>query len=334
MTPRCKLRRDVRVRAAITALEQLIEQNEQALRTAPKTDELAAHERRHLLQAAHIEHGHTFRHRAELTPRGAQERVADVMDAEQAYLQSLKQNTDDLRKIGRAKLGLAECARLKRDFDEARKMLALIAAHEPPLPAEFVDDIDACRVRIWLDEGQGVEAAEYLLGVRKARPQLSGELWFLQLQMLLQLRATAEEKQDADLAAKLKAEAALVLARVDEFAGGWWSRYCRQLWARELAREEYGADLNQLIVQARGEYADGNPQSAAKTYAEAARLAQERQQTDLAVELSYTRSSILLELEQFDAASQELLQLVDRLPQHPRSPAAHVLAAYALGRFV
>ncbi len=27
-----------------------------------------------------------------------------------------------------------------------------------------------------------------------------------------------------------------------------------------------------------------------------------------------------------------MLQLVERVPQHPRSPSAHVLAAYALGR--
>jgi hypothetical protein len=319
--------------AAITSLEQLIQQSQEALRTSgAKSDDLAAAERRNLLQAAQVELGHAYRHRAELTPRGTPERASDIIDAERAYRESLKQNTGDLRKVGRAKLGLTECARLQRDFDSARKMLAAIAAHDPPLPAEFADEIDVCRVRIWLDEGQAVEAAQYLLGVRKARPQMSGELWFLQLQMLLQLRATAEQKPDAELAAKLKAEAELVLSRVDEHAGGWWSRYCQQLWAREQSRDEYGADLNRLIVKARGEFADGAAESAAATYAEAARLAFARNQTDLAVELSYTRGSILLELQQFDAAAQELLQLVERLPQHPRSPSAHVLAAYALGR--
>jgi tetratricopeptide (TPR) repeat protein len=318
---------------AIAALEQLIETHQNALKSnTALADDLAAHERRHLLQAAQLELGHTFRRRAELTPRGSQDRVADVIDAEQAYRQAIQLGLLDLYRIGRAKLGLVECARLQRDFDLAREMLKKIVSHEPPLPAELADEIDACRVRMLLDEGRGVEAAQHLIAVRQTRPRMSGELWFLQLQMLLQLRTTAEQKQDHELAAKLRSEAEVVLARVDEHVGGWWSRYCRQLWAREQSREELGAELDQLVRRARGEYADGKPDVAAATYAEAAQLAFAREQTDLGVELSFTRGSILLELNQFDAAAQELAQLADRQPQHERTPAAHVWAAYALGR--
>jgi TolA-binding protein len=318
--------------AAITALEATAKQLEESLRGG-KTNpgDLPPHERRNLLQAAQLEMGNVYRLRAALTTKDAEARGNDLSEAEQAYRKSL-QGAWEIRKLGRAKLGLAECARLKREFAAAREMLTALTGHDPPMPGELLDAVDACRVRIFLDEDKPLDAGEFLLGLRQARPQLSGELWLLQLQTVLQLRAAAEQQQDKALAEQLRSEAELVLQRVDEHAGGLWSRSCRVLWSREQARMQYGADLDQLVRQARAEYAAGNAAAAASAFQQAAQLARERGQTELFVDLSYTRGSILLESKEFEPAAKELQELVDRAPQHPRAAGAHVLAAYALGR--
>jgi tetratricopeptide (TPR) repeat protein len=330
--------------AAVDALKQLVQQNQEALRptpnripkssasseVSPASDDLSPFERRSLIQTALLEMGYVLLHRAELRI-DAKDRAADVVEAQEAFRQS-QQGAAEPRRVARAKLGLAECLRLQKDYGRVREQLTSLAGTDPPLPVDLLDAIDACRVRTWLDEGKPVEAMEFLLGIRHARPQMSGELWFLQLQAVLQLRATAEQKQDQKLAEQLRSEAELVLARVDEHAGGWWSRYCRLLWAREQTREQYGADLDQLVRRARGEYNAGLKDAAATTFGVAVKLAWEKQQTELAVDAGFTRGSILLELQQFDAAAQELSQLVERAPQHSRTPAAHLLAAYSLGR--
>jgi len=314
--------------AAVKALQQLVREYQETSRTTG--DDLAPFERRSLVQSAQLELGYVLLHRAELQNDG-KDRAADLVEAEQAFRQSLV-GASEARRTGRARLGLAEYVRLQKDYARARELLTALAGTDPPPPADLLDAIDAARVRTWLDEGLPVEAAEFLLGLRQSRPQLSGELWFLQLQTILQLRAVAEQKQDRRLAEQLRSEAELVLLRVDEHAGGWWSRYCRLLWAREQTREQYGADLDQLVRRARGEYNAGLKDAAAATFGTAAKLAWEKKQIELAIDSSFTRGSILLELQQFDAAAQELTHLAERSPQHSRAPAAHLLAAYALGR--
>jgi TolA-binding protein len=292
---------------------------------------LPAPQRRVLLQSALLELGHAHRRRAELLRDQPAERASDLHEAEQAYRQALAL-PGDVRRGSLAKLGLVECLRLRRAYERARELLTALTGQEPPVPADVLDSVDAARVRTWLDEGKPVEAAEYLLGVRQARPQLSGELWLLQLQTLLHLRAAADQRGDQQLAAQLRSEAERVLERVDESAGGIWSRYCRILWSREQTRERFGAELDELIRRAQRDYAAGQHEVAAEAYAVASAAALAKGQSDLAFDLSYTRGSILLEREQFEAAAEELRQLADRLPQHSRAAAAHLLAAYALGR--
>lgn len=301
------------------------------LTTKETTGELTLPQRRALSQSVLLELGQAYLRRAELTRDQPGERASDVHEAELAYRRVLTL-PGDLRRSHLAKLGLIECVRLQRDFDRAREMLTTLAGQEPPLSPDLQDALDAARVRTWLDENRAVDALEFLKGVRQARPQLSGELWLLQLQALLQLRTFAEQKGDLALAAELRAEAQVTLQRLDEYAGGIWSRYGRVLWSREQAREQYGSELDRLVRQAQREYTEGQREAAAQTYAAAAATAQARGLVELACELRYTQASLLLELEQFEQAAHELQQVAERWTDSSRAAAAHLLAAYALGR--
>lgn len=319
-------------RAASQTIEELHKLLEQTNLTTKETSgELTPLQRRAVSQSVLLELGQAYLRRAELTRDQPRERAADVHEAELAFRRVLAL-PGDLRRSNQAKLGLIECIRLQRDFDRAREMLTTLAGQEPPLSPDLQDALDAARVRTWLDENRAADALEFLRGVRQARPQLSGELWLLQLQALLQLRMFAEQQGDLSLAADLRAEAQLTLQRLDDYAGGIWSRYGRALWSREQAREQYGTELDRLVRQAQREYAEGRREAAAQTYAAAAATAQARGLADLACELSYTQASLLLELEQFEQAAQELQQVAERWTDSTRAAAAHLLAAYALGR--
>jgi len=293
--------------------------------------DLPPHEARHLLQGLRLEIGHLERQRAMLLPAGSPDRASALVDAQEAY-RAVLAGADDPRRDALAKLGLADCTRLQRDFKRAREMCAAIAGTQPPLDADLQQAVEACRLRCLLDENQPLAAAEALLAIRRTEPLLSGELWLIQLQTLLALRSTAEQKQDADLADHLRAEAELVLQRVDEQVGGAWSLWCRQLWNGDRSRRQYGETLDRLITRARSEYQAGNRDDAAPLYAEAAATARQQNERELAIDLGTTHGSVLLELKQFAAAAAALAAIVEYAPDHARAAAADLLGAYALGR--
>jgi hypothetical protein len=324
-------------RAALTTTVELLAEQigrlDASLKAGGKRNvaDLAPHELRSLRDGLQLELGDAERRRAQLFAAGSPDRASALVEAQSAYRDALSGATD-ARRIAKAKLGIADVTRLQRDFARAREMCAAIAAAQPPLEADLLHAVEACRMRCLLDEGQPVAAAEAFLALRRTEPVLSGELWLVQMQTLLALRATAEEKQNADLAMQLDAELDLILQRVDEQVGGVWSLWCRRLRAGDRTRRQYGDSLDRLVTRARSDYQAGRLDSAAPLLAEAFDVARRQDQRELAVELGTLHGSVLLEQQQFESAATALAAVVALAPEHPRAAATDLLGAYALGR--
>jgi len=319
--------------SALSALESHDQLFDERLRSARRetTAGIEPFEYRQQLAAIRLERGELLRDRASETPSENPQRAADLVDAANLLRQSLS-GAVDVSAIARSKLALADCARLEHDFARAREMCAAIISSEPELPSDLRDAVLACRLRTWLDEHAALTAAQELLTLRQSRPVLSGELWFLQVQTLLVLRDLAESKQNAELSQNLTSEVELSLARVQEQAGGRWARYCQKLWDREAAIQNLGADLNRWMRSAQALARDGQLSEATAAYAQAITLAETQTQPDLAIELRYSRGSLLLDMQDYAAAATELQAIVTRSPQHPKAASAALLEAFALGR--
>lgn len=317
---------------ALQLVEALCESLEATLKSTRRGEgQLLLHEVRQLLLAARCDQGELLRDWAALRNSDDPERASDLVDAATAF-QRGQAGTVDARIAARCQLGLADCTRLQRDFDRARKLCDDIEKKHPELPPDLRDALDACRVRIWLDEGRPLQGAEYLLRVRQARHVLSGELWLVQLESLLILRDVARQKGNAPLVQNLEEEAQLALARVAEQAGGSWTRLCHLLWDRDRSQQTYGPELDRLMRTARADYLGGRLQPALVSYRAAHAASVAAQLNELAHELQYTLGSILLEHGDFAAAATEFQQLAGVQPAHERTASAHLLAAYSLGR--
>lgn len=317
---------------ALQLLEALSEQLEAVLKSTRRGEgQLALHEVRQLLLVARCDQGELLRDRAALRSTDDPERASDLVDAAAAFQRGQAGNVDP-RIAARSQIGLADCARLQRDFERSRKLCDEIEKRHPELPPDLRDAVDVCRVRIWLDEDRPLPGAEYLLRVRQARHVLSGELWLVQLEALLVLRDLARQKGDAALVQNLEEEAQLALTRVAEQAGGSWTRLCHLLWDRDRSQQTYGPELDRLMRAARADYLGGRLQPALENYRRAYSAAQQARLTPLACELQYTLGSILLEQDAFAEAAAEFQALASVQPAHARTAAAHLLAAYSLGR--
>lgn len=288
-------------------------------------------ELRQRLALIHWQRGVLLRDRAAETATNDPQRSADLVEAISELMESLSGTVDVEAKVS-SQLVLADCTRLQLQPERCREMCDAILKTADELPADLRDGARACRIRSWLDQGQAVTAAQELLTLRQTQHVLSGELWFVQLQTLLAMRDIALKKHDDDLTKTLTSEAELVLQRVREQAGGRWSRYCQQLWERDAALQDYGADLDRWLQSAQGHARSGHRAEAAVAYAEAIALAEQQMRTEMVIDLRYTRGSLLIDMNEFAAAATELQTIVSQAPQHPKAASASLLEAYALGR--
>lgn len=285
---------------------------------------------RALLGRLLVTYGEVLRDRVAVGDQPPPDRAADLLAAATALQQGLG-HTVDPKDAWRGRLGLAEVARLRRDFPAAREHCAAILG-EPQLEEAALQAVEACRIRCLLDEGEPLRAAEALLALRQARPLLIGEVWWLQLQTLIRLREDPALQADAAMQANLATEMELVLTRVAEQAGGVWLHRCRKLLDRAEARRRMGPDLSQRLETAEAEYLAVERVAAVEAYTDAIAAAEEAGRGDLAADWRYTQGSIRLELEDYEAAIASFQPLADTQPPHPRSAAAHLLLAFARGR--
>lgn len=272
----------------------------------------------------------SLRNRAKLTAADSRERSIDLVDAESTARKLL--NAADEPIPFRAKLLLADCLRLKGDLNRADEMLTVLEKAVPDVDGTLYEECVAVQARVLLDRHQAPDALKLIVQVRSNRQRLTGELWFLQTQSLVSMRDLAVAKKNDDLANSLREQAEVTLQRCDDQVGGFWSRRCRQLWEATRTAEKYGPELDALMQQARAEFLAGRIEPALKNYARSELSARASGQTDLALELGYTRASILLQEKQYESAAAEFLRLASQYPQSPRAAAAHLNGAYCLGR--
>ena len=300
--------------------------------SSPKrgAEAITGHERRTAMHQARWDLALSFRNRAELAEVGSAERAADLSEVDQLLRRLIAVADEPLQ--SRSKLLNVTCLRLKGDYARAAEALGLLERSDFKGVPMIQDEITAERVRLQLALKRPADAAEVILKARTSRQRLTGELWFLQTQALISLRQIALEKSQETLAERLAEQVVTSIERCEEQAGGYWSRRCRQVWENLQTSQKYGAELDALMQQARADYSAVRIDPALQKYAQAEQIAVDRDLLDLAMDLGFTRSSILLDSSRFDAAAAEFLALSTRYPSHARSSRAHLLGTYCLGR--
>ncbi|WP_010582479.1 coiled-coil domain-containing protein [Schlesneria paludicola] len=291
---------------------------------------LSGHERRTVMHQARWYLAATYRNRAELAAAGSAERSSDLAEADQVLRRLVGVADEPLH--SRAKLLSVTCLRLKGENARAAEALGLLERSDAKGIPLIQDEIIAERARLQLALNRPTDAAELILKARATRQRLTGEVWFLQTQALISLRKIALEKQQETLAERLAEQIVTAIERCEEQVGGYWSRRCRQIWENVQTSQKYGAELDSLMQQARIDFTTGRIDAAVERYAKAERVARDRAQPDLAMELGFTRASILLEHSRFEPAAAEFLRLASYDAAHTRSTQAHLLGTYCLGR--
>ena len=290
----------------------------------------SSHELRVQLHRIRFQLAASLRNRSELWPADSRERSVDLLEAEQTFRKLVGVADEPLP--FRAKLGLVICSRLKGELERSQEMLSALEKIEPRPADELLDEVVAEKARLLLVRQRAVDAAELIVQTRSKRKRLTGELWFLQVQALAAMRDAALQRQDQALADQLREQAEITLQRCDEQVGGYWGRRCHVSWESVRAAEKYGPALDAAMQQARADFLAGRIDAALKGYADAERSATASGQTDLAIDMGYTRASILLSEKQFESAAAEFLRLARDFSRHTRAPAAHLNGAYSLGR--
>ena len=171
-----------------------------------------------------------------------------------------------------------------------------------------------------------------MLKTRGRRQRLTGEMWLLQVRALIALRDFTLEKNQESLADRIDEQIVTAITRAEQQVGGYWSRRCRTLWDNAQTAQKYGAELDALMQQARSDFTSGRVEAALKEYAEAEKMAIQKGKSELAMELGFTRASILLDGMRFEEAAAECMRLAAQYATQPRAAKSHLLGTYCLGR--
>lgn len=229
-----------------------------------------------------------------------------------------------------ARVLLARASRLRGEADKTLQAVTTIEKAQPSWPIRDAAMVE--RVRLLLDEQRAADAAETLLKYRQERRGLSGELHVLNLQSLIALAEIANQKKDTALADSLQQQIETHTALAEREIGGYWAYRCRLLRESSRASHEYGSELAAIIQKAQSLYGRNEKADAAKEFANAGRVAFRNKKTDLAIEMAYTRGSILLDDQQYEAAAAAFREIADQFPDNSRAPNSHLLYAYSVGQ--
>ena len=221
---------------------------------------------------------------------------------------------------------------MKGEFDRASEALASFENAEPKASDSVRDEITAERVRLQMDQKRPTEAVDLVLKTRGRRKRLTGELWLLQTRALIALREVSLTKKQETLAEDVSKEIVTTIGRCDEQVGGYWSRRCRQMWDNAQTAQKYGVELDSLMQQARNDFTAGRIDAALAEYATAEKAAVKKSQAELAMELGFTRASILLDGIKLETAAAEFFRLSSEYPTMARAAKSHLLGTYCLGR--
>lgn len=324
--------------ACDTAIERLSRLESSLKESSPEsstkksgpTAPLSGYERKAVLHRTRWLLALTYRNRAELSESSSSARRADLAEAEQ-IAKRLTEVADEPIQT-QAKLLIVSCRRLKDEQSKAEDLLKTIGKSLPEGFDAVSDQYTAERAQLLINNHEPTEAAELLLKSRSERKRLPGQLWYLQVKALTDMREIAIGKKDDALATRLTEQIESTINRCESQVGGFWARRCRQYWENRATSQKYGERLDTLMQQARSAYTAGQIDISIEKYASAEQLAKSEAKPDIAAELGFTLGSILLEQGRYQSASTTFGQVVSEYPQQPRAAKANLLSAYCLGR--
>ncbi|MEX0703236.1 MAG: hypothetical protein WD069_14175 [Planctomycetales bacterium] len=316
--------------ARLAEIEKVLDARFAAVRAArgPK-DGPSALRLRTLLENVRYRQAVALLDRAKLKPRGDSDRAAWLLDAEQR-LRRLSGAIDGQELAWHSRVLLAEGLRLGGEPERGGNVLADLLKQE--IPAGVQERVVAQQALIALDLGRPDETERILAEHQAARGALPGELRFLRVQGLIGSWEAARAREKGKLADELLESIEQYVARAEREVGGLWGYRCRTLldYAREADR--FGPELARTIRRAQALYADQRIDDALAAYERAYRQAQAAGRPDAAMEAGYVRASIAAQAERYAEAADQFRELAENYPTHERAAAAHLLAAWSVGR--
>ena len=320
---------------AVSVIPQLIEIESKLAtllrrsRSTDNEDALQPFEMRTLLDQVRYRIGNTLLSQSKLQETTSPDR-ADALLTAIEWLDKVSGAGVDAEMSMNSKLLLAEIARIQSDLKRARGVLKDINDSTPP--RDIRDRAASEHVRILVQENKFTDAAEYLIGYRRKYQMMSGELRFLNAQVLLKLWQTAKQAKNEQLAEQLKQQFDVHVQRAIENHGGYWGARCRLLSESVNSSSTLGQGLAAAVQRAKQFYAAGRIDDAIDAYKSAVVKAKEEGQDKLGGDLAFIRGSILVRKSRYTLAAEAFAEHGKLFPKHQRAASAHLLWCYCLGK--
>jgi tetratricopeptide (TPR) repeat protein len=322
--------------AALTALREaarLLQQLDDELareiplrhRTPPAPGQLTADQLISLQHNVQFQLARVYRNRALCYPADSEDRLAALTGAVERLEKPLAQITDNDPLIWPIRLDLAVCLRLLGRLPEAEALLQAIEQSEAP--AEFRWRAQAERVRLNLDRRQPDQALAVFQSGRPPAGQTAADLDFAYLETCLAQWQSAVARDDA-AADTWRNRAAEVVRSIEHAHGPYWGRRGDLLLVRTVGLSRAGGNVDILSRAADGLYRQGQWADAAAAYEQAGAEALAAGQADQGFALRYKAALVEHTRQQHQPASQRLRRLALDLPNQPRAPDVHLLAAW------
>jgi len=266
---------------------------------------------------------------AHLYAADSPERAALLLEA-QKLLKSIPEAGEDLELVWMIRLAFIECSRLLGDPVRTLKELDHFDKQSPP--RDVADRLRAERVRTLMVQKKFAEGAALLEEISQIRDPLPGELALLQIQLPIAEWQAGNRAPDARLPKKLQQTLEEREGRLRRDTGGYWADRASAVMRQLHDVETYGPELAVMVARAQAAFGAGRTDEAIERFGEAAAKAHRDSRAELAFHFGFTRASIEVKARRWEDAAADLLELTELFPKNTRSPEAHLLAAYALGK--
>jgi TolA-binding protein len=262
-------------------------------------------------------------------PAGSADQIASAREA-QKVLKTVGESADDADLMWQARTAFVASSRLLADYAKTLRDIDSLEKLDPP--PEFADRLLAERVRVLMAQREFRNAAGLLNEREKANSSVPGELQALSVELAITEWRAANPTPDAKIPLRLLQKLEERAARLHREVGGFWALRSEQLIHQVQDAQAYGAELAELVTKAQSAFNSGESAQAIELYGQAGSMARREGRPDLAFQFGFTRASIEIKMQNWDAAAADLIELTDRFPKNPKAAQAHLLATYALGK--
>jgi tetratricopeptide (TPR) repeat protein len=266
---------------------------------------------------------------AQLHPAGSPECVASLIAAQKA-LKSVSESTDDGDVLWMSRVAFVACSRLLGDHERTLRELDTFEKRSPP--PEIFDRLLAERVRVLIAQKKFRDATALFARLQREPQPLAGEFGLLQIELSIAEWQAGQPGRDQKVPAQLMQSLADRAVRLRRESGGYWGSRGDLLIGRLRDAQQYGAELADLVARAESAFHAGNSREAVDLYGDAAARANAEGRPELAFQFGFTRASIEIKSQSWVEAAADLLKLAEQFPKNSRAAAAHLLAAFALGK--